>query len=62
MDYPDLRQKNRAVIRALDNPGVSLQIENYFWSFVYCALQMTLTRCSSFDSYCSCTLLEGGFS
>lgn len=63
MDYPDLGQKNPAVIWALDNPGVNLQIENYLWSFVYQAVQMTsTTHCSSFDSYCSCTLLEGGFS
>lgn len=30
MYYPDLGQKDPAVIRALDNPGVNLQIENYF--------------------------------
>lgn len=50
MDYPDLGQKNPAVNRALDDPGVSLQIENYTGSFVYHELQMTLAHCSSFDS------------
>ena len=58
LDYPDLEQKNPAVIRALDKAGMNLWAENYFCSFVYHALQRTVTHCSSFDPYCSCTHRE----
>lgn len=44
MPFPDLVQKNPPVFRDLGNPGVNLQIKNYFWSFVYHALQMMSTQ------------------